>query len=820
MVAPHPEKQRLADYASGKLPESEACDIANHLNDCPECEATIESIGSRTDTLVAGLKDRAAQDPYSGEAALEQAMHRAAAIPSAQQNASPPSMVTKVSTKGPVKLGPYQLLAKLGEGGMGAVFKAQHEHLGKTVAIKILPRKAMQDPGAVARFRREMKAVGGISHPNIVGAHDGGEAQGVHYLVMEYVAGHDLSSLVKKQGPLPIDKATSYIRQAACGLAFAHSKGIVHRDIKPANLLVDAEGTLKILDLGLARLESDQAVDAAARDGLTQTGQVMGTVDYMAPEQAFDTHRADSKADVYSLGCTMYRVLTGKNAYAGDTVVQKILAHREHPIPSLIDARPDVPAALDAIYQRMMAKRPDDRPTMAEIMTELDNLHMRQNAPPPSSVSVPASGGPEVSELSVMLVNQSLRSIDMPDIVVEPKRRLQTRGAKGPPRKNRSVLIAAGAAGGAAVVFAAIWLLVKRPDGTEIKVPLEPGTTIEIQNDALSVPQLAANQAVAVPTSPPIAVAPFDAAQARAHQQAWASYLGTTVETTNKQGLKFALIPPGEFVMGAQGREQQKIESLKAEELVARDRNYKGDINAAQQFIDTEHNRLPPHRVRLTRPFVIGVTEVTVGQFRQFIEATKYETENERLKRNGSKKDIVVWSDPSVAHSPEHPVACVSWDDAVAYCNWRSTQYGFPPAYRDDGKDANKQQVWTPVGGPGYRLPTEAEWEYACRAGTNTMYYFGDGDTLADRYMWFSTNSGGDSNARGHSQPVGKLLPNAFGLFDMSGNVREWVQDRYAADYYSHSSPTDPLGPASGEGRVTRSDGFNYNPTRSTSTYR
>ncbi|MGC3966051.1 MAG: protein kinase [Pirellulales bacterium] len=355
----HPEPRQLADYVSGALPEADASAVAQHLAECSACENTVEQIEAKSDTMLSGLRGKAPAEPYVNETEFRRAAQNAAGI--AERSGAEPAAAAKdpqPSTKAPSpQLGPYKLLAKLGEGGMGAVFKAQHEHLEKLVAIKVLPKAAMNDKAAVDRFRREMKAVGRLHHPNIVTAHDAGEARGVHFLVMEYVEGSDLSSLLKKKGPLVVEQAAAYVLQAARGLAFAHAKGIIHRDIKPANLLVDGEGTVKILDMGLARLEGD-AASKDAKDGLTQTGQVMGTVDYMAPEQAFDTHRADGKADVYSLGCTLYRLITGKNAFDGETLVQKILSHRESPIPSLAAARPEAPAALDALYQRMMAKHP------------------------------------------------------------------------------------------------------------------------------------------------------------------------------------------------------------------------------------------------------------------------------------------------------------------------------------------------------------------------------------------------------------------------------------------------------------------------------
>ncbi len=282
------------------------------------------------------------------------------------------ALVYQNKAKG-LTFGEYVVLDRLGAGGMGQVLKAKHRRMDRVVALKILSKAALNSPDAVKRFQREVKAAAKLTHPNIVIAHDAGQQDGVHYLVMEYVPGSDLSALVKRDGPLSVAKATNYTLQVARGLAFAHSKGVVHRDIKPANLLLDDEGTVKILDMGLARLDGDNASQAAG-EGLTQTGQVMGTVDYMAPEQAFDTSTADAKADMYSLGCSFYRMLTGQNMFTGDTLVQKILAHREQSIPSLRAARPEVPETLDAIYQRMVAKQPQDRPSMAQLVTELEAL--------------------------------------------------------------------------------------------------------------------------------------------------------------------------------------------------------------------------------------------------------------------------------------------------------------------------------------------------------------------------------------------------------------------------------------------------------------
>ena len=263
-------------------------------------------------------------------------------------------------------LGHYQVLGLVGQGGMGAVYKARHTHLNKDVAIKVLPTERMNNPEAVARFRREMKAVGGIDHPHLVRAMDAGEADGVHYLTMEFLEGVDLARLLKASGALPITAACEMVRQACLGLQAAYEHSLVHRDLKPANLMLARQEfgppIVKVLDLGMALLGSEVALES--EQGLTATGQIMGTLDYMAPEQASNTHQVDIRADIYSLGATLYALLTGKPVFHGpsyQTNMQKLHALAIEPIPSIRVLRPEVTSPLAAIVDKMLAKNPDKR---------------------------------------------------------------------------------------------------------------------------------------------------------------------------------------------------------------------------------------------------------------------------------------------------------------------------------------------------------------------------------------------------------------------------------------------------------------------------
>lgn len=271
-------------------------------------------------------------------------------------------------------LGNYTLLDKLGEGGMGQVFKAQHRRMERIVALKTLPAAAMDSEESVRRFHREVKAAARLAHANIVRAYDADEANGQHFLVMEYVEGTDLASLVQTKGPVSAAVAIDYLLQAARGLEYAHGQKIIHRDIKPSNLFLDTSGTVKVLDMGLARIEETPTLADKTADGaLTRDGAVMGTVDYMSPEQGLNTKNADARSDIYSLGCTLYWLLMGKPMYEGDSLMERLLGHREKPIPSLIQGRKDIPASLDALFHRMVAKKPERRcQTMSEVVTELE----------------------------------------------------------------------------------------------------------------------------------------------------------------------------------------------------------------------------------------------------------------------------------------------------------------------------------------------------------------------------------------------------------------------------------------------------------------
>lgn len=272
-------------------------------------------------------------------------------------------------------LGKYKLLSLLGKGGMSSVYLAEHVLMRRRCAIKVLPTKRVHDTSYLGRFHREAQAVAALDDPNIVRAYDvDHEVDGdmeIHFLVMEYVDGKSLLALVQDEGAVsPVD-AADYIRQAALGLAHAHQAGLVHRDIKPGNLLVDKSGTVKLLDLGLARFFAGSEEVALT---IEHDEKVLGTADYLAPEQAVDSHLVDARADIYSLGCTMYFLLTGHPPFTQGTLTQRLLAHQTKEPPGVETERSDVPESLLVILKQMMAKQPDDRYSdCSEVAAELAN---------------------------------------------------------------------------------------------------------------------------------------------------------------------------------------------------------------------------------------------------------------------------------------------------------------------------------------------------------------------------------------------------------------------------------------------------------------
>jgi serine/threonine protein kinase len=292
-------------------------------------------------------------------------------------------------------LGNYKLLRHLGSGGMSAVFLAEHKHMRQRRAIKVLPQARINDSSYLQRFYREARAAAALDHPNIVRAYDVDNDGDNHFLVMEFVEGNDLQKVVSSGGVLPYETAAEYMRQAAAGLAHAHQVGLIHRDIKPANLLIDPKGTVKVLDMGLARFADDEKQASLTK---MHDENVLGTADYLSPQQAIDSHTADARADIYSLGCTLYFSLTGHPPFNEGTLTQRLLMHQQKEPNPITNDRPDAPRDLLAICKRMMAKKLEERyQSAAEVEQALTQWLVDRGAMRPGQGSTfpqsPSAGG-------------------------------------------------------------------------------------------------------------------------------------------------------------------------------------------------------------------------------------------------------------------------------------------------------------------------------------------------------------------------------------------------------------------------------------------
>jgi serine/threonine protein kinase len=356
-----PSREILHQYSLGLLAGEQRETLDSHLDSCPVCQATMVTLDDGGDTLVGHLRLPMSDESLLAEPQLQGAL-AALGLPGKLQTADVPQT-----------LGEYRVLEALGRGGMGRVYKALQTKLDRIVALKVLPRGRLRDRQAIARFEREMKAIGRLAHPNIVQAHDAREIDGTPILVMEFVDGLDLSELVRRVGPLPVADACELMRQTALALQYAHEHGLVHRDIKPSNIMLARSGEVKLLDLGLARFYAEGAAGIARSAGgpagldseeMTGTDQAMGTADYMAPEQVSDSQAVDIRADLYSLGCTLYKLLSGRAPFSGPghrTTLEKLNAQVHEQPPLIRTLVPQVPDKLAAILDRLLAKDPNDR---------------------------------------------------------------------------------------------------------------------------------------------------------------------------------------------------------------------------------------------------------------------------------------------------------------------------------------------------------------------------------------------------------------------------------------------------------------------------
>ena len=665
------------------------------------------------------------------------------------------------------RLGHYRILSLLGRGGMADVYRAEDERLGREVALKAVPPEFARDPERIERFEREVRAAARLNHPNVVTVYEFGQGEGQHFYTMALMTGGDLKARIRARPEgMGSDEARAVAVAMARALHYAHGRGFVHRDVKPENILFGEEETPQLTDFGIAR-----AMESGTR--MTATGMSIGSPHYMSPEQAQGL-KVDARSDLYSLGVVVYEMLTGRLPFDAVNTFAVAYSHINDPVPEL----PPALAAWQPVVDRLLAKSPEDRYGSAGELAEV----LASDGLPPAPAKAPGT--------RVMSVGQQLG----------PTRRAGGSGTRlVETAKPRAGL--RGALAGAVLALAVVgigYLALRDTKGPE-PVPANSGRGAGAVRSTPVQP---------APVRPAVASSP----ESPAERMRYGS-LTLDLEPSDARVTLPDVEPryrPG--VRLPEGRHRVIVRSS-GYRTVTRTIDLSGDTRVR---IALEKKQL---RAGVTRVFDgIEFVWIPPGEFR-------------------------MGSTSRHADSDEKPVTRVSLTRGfwlgkfeVTQAQWQSVMGSNPSHFRNCGGDCPVEKVsWNDVqefigklnarsGGRRYRLPTEAEWEYAARAGTNADTYAGDlritGDRnapLLDRIAWYGGNSGvsydgGDDcsdwkekqyrSKQCGTHPVGRKAPNGFGLHDMLGNVWEWVGDRFGD--YPGGTVTDPSGPRTGSYRVDR----------------
>jgi serine/threonine protein kinase/formylglycine-generating enzyme required for sulfatase activity len=866
-----PSSDQLAEYALGTLSRDVVEKLESHLNNCSACVETMEFLDTQADDFTRLLClqpdpkeiEFLQEDPYVSAVAAVSRL----CLSDSERNTEghslwpPVAPILRVPHAGE-RIGQYELLELVGKGGMGLVYKARHERLGQIVALKVLSLARVNEPRMQERFHREIQAAGKIEHPNVVRATYSDESDGVPFLVMEFVDGIDLSALLKIRGPLSVAEGCELIRMAAIGLDQIHQAGMVHRDLKPGNLMLSSDGQVKIMDLGLALLNEHVSM---ATDDLTLSGQVMGTVDYMAPEQADDTHGVDFRADIYGLGATLFALLTGRPPLGGGrrTLLKKLSLLATQTAPSLQDACPNAPVGLVEVVRKMLFRDPDQRFGSArEVATALEPFSNRsalnellQKAVTQRAIcagsDVPKNGS-EASE--TIIYDRSDEMIpeekNVADISNSAPHSLRSKMEFGSGWIRFGLIIVGLTLTGLLLSIASDWNKSARKSNELVSAAV-PSATVNAPDPPLIKPEGAVdggNELVFARTSlEELNTSLSKPADTDAESSRWNIFSSDTepdlradaIHTANafvpavellrqylketedsvRAGILLALseYPSSEVLQAGVdvlGDESTFIDSL----LYAYVNDPDAEVHSCLEFLlrswghDEQLETLRPVLEQKLIPF-------DGGWFRPLHCSTMVVLPGPRTEQLGlalSPRDLTLRavekddeltrevtlpysfaiSTTEVTHeqfwrvkpdywknalpeSPEHPANFVRWADAAEFCNRLTELDGMPTSQQcysqvQTAQGLRWRQKPEALELSGYRLPTDDEWEIACRAGSRTARPFGDATRWLPKYT--ATASNGFS-----AETVGRRKPNAFGLFDMLGNLSEWI----------HTHPTE-----------------------------
>ena len=677
---------------------------------------------------------------------------------------------TPVVSVGSVLQQRYEVLERLGAGGMGEAWKASDRQRlvnGRPaeIVIKLLPEDLRQNREASEQIRREYSRVWLLSHPHICKLFDMGEEAGVGcFQVMQYLPGMTVRELLRtRQGVLLPDVVLQILQCAGEALDYAHTSEtpVVHRDIKPENMMFNPQtGKVHVIDFGLAA-EIRHTHSRYSRGHLPHEG----TESYMSPEQ-WQGREAAAFSDQWSLGIVAWELLTGACPFLGSGMALGF-AIVNSPLPQL----PRELQRLGPVFDRVLQKEPGLRyVSCLEFVRELrvalgggeaatiapPRPHSHLPEPPPVAARPPQPAredSPDLSPRAARLREIRERVFRQESLARELHSRQRyaeaTAALEEVPEQERH-LLDAHLFSECQQLRDQVEKLEREIESAEQSLRLNRLRTLLQELHALQpwrsdLQQELDSLPAAVPMPLPLS-APFDSTTARTVQASLARIFDEAAEWTNSVGMKFRPIPAGTFLMGS----------------------------ASGQGEDYER---PQHSVTLTQPFWLGVHQVTQGQWQQVMGTTPWK----------GQSNVIEGSDVAATY--------VSWEDVVAFCERLS---------KKEGKR--------------YRLPTEAEWEWSCRAGTTTAYSFGDDESQLGQYAWYNGNAW-DKNEK-YAHRVGQKRANPFGLYDVHGNVWEWCVDWYGSDDPMESNSRDPQGPSSGSSRVLRGGSWDFEPIDLRSSYR